>query len=66
MADTLAIDEARTEAILKAAAPRMPQEERTAYETAHATITAQEAFQYGLITDIREFTPPAGSQLFDI
>jgi len=65
LARTLEIDEARTEAILKGAI-QMPPEKWTAYETAHATITAQEALQYGLITDIRDFPPTAGSQLFDI
>jgi ATP-dependent protease ClpP protease subunit len=65
LAKILAADEARIEAILKSVA-QIPPEKWTAYETAYATITAQEARQYGLIEDIREFQPPAGSRLFDI
>jgi ATP-dependent Clp protease, protease subunit len=65
LAQTLAVGEARTEEILKSVS-QIPPEKWTAYETAYATITAQEARDYGLVEDIREFQPPAGCRLFDI
>jgi ATP-dependent protease ClpP protease subunit len=65
LARAVAISDANNEAILKSII-KMPQEKWTAYETAYATITAQEALQHGLITDIREFQPPPGTRFFDI
>jgi ATP-dependent protease ClpP protease subunit len=67
LADTLAIEDARSEAILRGSS-QIPADKWAVYASgAEVPITAQEAaLQYGLVVAIREFKPPAGGQLFHI
>jgi ATP-dependent protease ClpP protease subunit len=65
IAANIEADDARTEAIIRARA-QIPEDRWAAQAVNDVTITAQEALQFGLIHEIREFRPPAGSQLYNI
>lgn len=66
VADALTLEDARYEAVLRANT-RIPEEKWAIYAGGgEVPITAQEALQYGLVFEIREFQPPAGSPLFHI
>jgi ATP-dependent Clp protease protease subunit len=65
LAHALTISDTNNEAILKSII-KMPQEKWTAYENAYATITAQEALECGLITEILDFQPLPDAYFFDV
>jgi ATP-dependent Clp protease, protease subunit len=63
--DNLQADDARTEAIIRSRTV-IPEDRWTAQAIHDVTITAQEAVQFDLVQEIREFRPPAGNQIFNI
>lgn len=66
LADALAIEDARSEAILRGNT-QIPEEKWAVYAAGgEVPMTAQEALQYGLVFDIREFQPPSSAPLFHI
>lgn len=56
------IDDARSEEILKSI--NLTQENRQVHQIADLWLSASEAKQIGLVTDIADFAPPKGAQLF--
>jgi ATP-dependent protease ClpP protease subunit len=65
IADSLVADDLRIETIIKAHT-RIPPEKWAIYETLDLTFNSQEAVQFGIADDIREFVVPAGNQIFNI
>jgi ATP-dependent Clp protease protease subunit len=65
VADFLETEDARTEAIIRSRA-QIPEDRWAAQEINDVTITAQEALQFGIVQEIREFRPAAGDQIFNI
>jgi ATP-dependent Clp protease, protease subunit len=61
----LVLDDARTVAILKAHT-RIPAHKWAAYRRGDVTFSAQEAINFGIADDIREFQVPPGNQIFNI
>jgi ATP-dependent Clp protease protease subunit len=58
-------DEERTEAILRERT-KIPDDILTARRQGDVFMTAQQAFDYGLVHEVREFSLPAGNQIFQI
>ena len=58
-------DEERTESILRERT-KLPEDILTARRQSDVFVTAQQALNYGLVHEIREFTLPAGNQVFQI
>lgn len=65
IADTLVADDARLETIVKAHA-QIPAERWATFATTDITFDAQEAVDFGIAHDIREFEVPAGNQIFNL
>ncbi|MGC1889211.1 MAG: ATP-dependent Clp protease proteolytic subunit [Stellaceae bacterium] len=65
IASSLQADDARTEAIIRSRTV-IPEDRWAAQTINDVTITAQEALNFGLVHEIREFRPPAGNQIFNI
>jgi ATP-dependent Clp protease protease subunit len=59
------LDDERTEAILREHL-NLPDELWEIHESADLWMTAEEAVKYGLATEIGEFAPPFGSQIFNL
>ena len=66
VADSLVLDNARTEAIVKSHLPTLPKKRWTQMTGAQLILTAAEAQQYGLINAIQDFQVPKGGQFFAI
>lgn len=65
MTKSLEIDDARTEAILKANT-NIPTHLWALHASQDVHFTAQEAVQYGIAHSVKEFQVPAGSQIFQV
>jgi ATP-dependent Clp protease protease subunit len=65
IAAALQTDDARTEAIIPSRT-QIPEDRWTEQAVHDVTITAQEALNFGIVHEIREFRPPVGNQLFNI
>lgn len=64
MAQSVLIDEIRTEAIFKETNISLSKEQRETHRYADLWLSADEAVKAGLATAIREFATPKGTQLF--
>jgi ATP-dependent Clp protease, protease subunit len=65
IAANIEADDTRTEAIIRSRTT-IPEDRWAAQAINDVTITAQEALQFGLIQEIREFRPPTGNQIFNL
>jgi ATP-dependent Clp protease, protease subunit len=65
LADQLLVEDARTEAIIKART-NIPADRWALHAQHDVTFDAQEAVQFGIADAIREFQIPAGNQVFHI
>ncbi len=65
VANSLAVDDARIEEILKGHLT-MPDDKWIIHSHADLYITAKEALEYGLIDEITDFAPPLGAQIFNV
>jgi ATP-dependent Clp protease protease subunit len=61
----LRIEDERTEKILKSHLKLSPEQWKI-HERGNLTITAEEAVKVGLIHEVADFKPPAGSQIFNL
>jgi ATP-dependent protease ClpP protease subunit len=61
----VALDDQRTETILRHHL-KMPDDLWEVHKSADLWLSAEEAVKYGLATDIAEFAPPFGSQVFNV
>ena len=64
MARSVVLDDARTEAIFVEAKLKISAEQRAVHNAADLWLSADEALAANLITEIKEFAPPKGVQLF--
>jgi ATP-dependent protease ClpP protease subunit len=65
LAESLLAEDARTEAIVKQRT-NIPADKWSLHALQEVTFNAQEAVQFGIADDIREFQVPSGHQLFNI
>ena len=65
IAESVVLDDKRTEAILRAHVKLSP-EEWTALDQHDLWFSAEEAIKAGFADEVGEFSPPKGSQLFTI
>jgi ATP-dependent protease ClpP protease subunit len=65
MASRLAIDDRRAEAIMREATS-IPKKHWRRYSSQNVYFDAQEALQFGIASDIREFKVPQGHQVFNL
>jgi ATP-dependent protease ClpP protease subunit len=66
LADSIALDDERTTAILREHL-KLPDESWVAHRSNRdVSFGARQALEYGLIHEIREFVPPAGTQVFNL
>jgi ATP-dependent Clp protease protease subunit len=65
IAKSLALDDERTEAILREHV-KFPEEMWAAMHYHDLHLSAQEAVEYGIADEISDFGPPAGTQIFNI
>ena len=65
VAKSLVLDDQRTETIVRAHV-KFPQEIWDAIEHQDVYLTGQEAVDFGLADEIGEFSPPAGTQVFNL
>ena len=65
IADSLDIDNARTEAILRENLT-LPEEKWVLHQHGNLTFTAKEAMSFGLVHEVGTFAPPAGAPLYNI
>jgi ATP-dependent Clp protease protease subunit len=65
IADSLEADDARTEAIIRGNT-KIPDELWAAQIVNDVTITAQQALDFGIVHEIREFIPAKGSQIYNV
>jgi ATP-dependent Clp protease protease subunit len=63
---SVALDDQRTETILREHLKMMPDELWEVHKIADLWLSADEAIRFGLATDIGDFAPPLGSQVFNI
>ena len=60
---SVALDDERTETILRAHL-KLPDDLWDVHKVADLWLSAEEAIKYGLATEIADFAPPKGTQLF--
>ena len=65
LAENLTIDDKRSEDILKAHL-KMPDNLWRAYENQDLYITGEEAVEFGLASELGDFSPPAGTQIYKV
>jgi len=65
LAKNVTLDDARTETILRARL-KLPNDLWEMHKVADLWLSAEEAVKYGLATEIGEFAPPFGSQIFNV
>jgi ATP-dependent Clp protease, protease subunit len=65
LADSAVINDQRTEAILRQYIT-MPSEKWSQFDYRDIFFTAEEAVQAGISDEIREFSPPAGTRIFNV
>ena len=65
LAANLTIDDERTEGILKAHI-KMPDELWKRHESADLYLTGDEAVKFGIATELGDFSPPAGAQIYKV
>lgn len=65
IANSVAIDDRRTEAIIRQHLS-VPDDRWTMYQTADLWFDAREAVAWGMASAIGEFAPPAGTQIFNV
>lgn len=65
MADSVTIDDARMEQILRAHIT-MPDEKWKVHKCADLHITAEQALEYKIINEIADFSPPLGATIFNV
>jgi ATP-dependent protease ClpP protease subunit len=65
MAANLTLDDKRTEDILKAHV-KMPDELWKQLENHDVNLTGEDAVKFGVATELRDFAPPAGTQIYKV
>jgi hypothetical protein len=64
MAQSVVIDDSRTEAIFASASLSLTKKQREIHRFADLWLASDEAVKVSLANDVREFSPPKGTQLF--
>lgn len=65
IAESLALDDARTQIILRAHI-RMPEDQWIVHENASLFLSADKSIEYGIADEIADFAPPPGATIFNV